>query len=146
MVQKIYRKMHPVSIFVDTFWLYWGLKMFLKLFAKIFLKFIDKNFPRTHWLHKVFNRNTIKVSYSCMSNVQQLIKKYNNFIQNKKNKTALSCNCRNKNECLNGRLNGNCRLENIIYKCTSLTKNNVKKVYLGVRIQQPSTIVPKRRL
>ena len=66
-----------------------------------------------------------------MSNVQQLIKKYNNFIQNKKNKTALSCNCRNKNECLNGRLNGNCRLENIIYKCTSLTKNNVKKVYLG---------------
>ena len=34
-----------------------------------------------------------------MSNVQQLIKKYNNFIQNKKNKTILSCNCRDKNEC-----------------------------------------------
>ena len=29
-------------------------------------------------------------------------------------------------------LNGNYRTENVIYKCTSLTKNNVKKVYLGV--------------
>ena len=65
-----------------------------------------------------------------MSNVQQqLIKKHNNFIQNKKNKTTLSCNCRDKNGCP---LNGNCRRENVIYKCTSLTKNKVKKVYLGV--------------
>ena len=42
--------------------------------AKIFLKLVDKHFPRTHRLHKIFNCNTIKVSYSCMSNVQQLIK------------------------------------------------------------------------
>ena len=97
--------------------------------AKIFLKFIDKHFPRTHRLHKIFNCNTIKVSYSCMNNVQQLIKKNNNFIQNKKNKTTLSYNCRDKNGCP---LNVNCRTENVIYKCTSLTKNNVKKVYLGV--------------
>ena len=41
--------------------------------GKIFLKLVDKNFPRTHRLHKTFNRNIIKVSYSCMSNVQQLI-------------------------------------------------------------------------
>ena len=57
--------------------------------AKIFLKLVDKHFPRTHRLHKIFNRNTIKVSYSCMSNVQQLIQKLNNLIQNKKNKTTL---------------------------------------------------------
>ena len=92
--------------------------------AKIFLKLVDKHFPRTHRLHKIFNRNTIKVSYSCMSNVQQLIKKHNNFIQNKKNKTTLSCNCCDKNGCP---LNGNWRTENVIYKCTSQTKNNVKK-------------------
>ena len=64
-----------------------------------------------------------------MSNVQQLIKKDNNFIQNKKSKTTLSCNCRDKNGCP---LNGNCRTENVIYESTSLTKNNIKKVYLGV--------------
>ena len=97
--------------------------------AKIFLKLVDKYFPRTHRLHKILNLNTIKVSYSYTSNVQQLIKKHSNFIQNKKNKTTLSCNRRDKNGCP---LNGNRRTENVIYKCTSLTKNNVKKVYLGV--------------
>ena len=58
-----------------------------------------------------------------MSNVQQLIEKHN-FIQNKKNKTALSCNCGDKNGCP---LNRNFRTENVIYKCTSLATN-----YLGV--------------
>ena len=64
-----------------------------------------------------------------MCNIQQFIKKYNNFIQNKRNKITLSCDCRDKNEC---KLNGNCRTENVIYKYTSLTKSNVKNVYLGV--------------
>ena len=94
--------------------------------AKIFLKLVDKHFPDTHGLHKIFNRNALKVSCSCISNVQQLIKKHNNFIQSKKNKTTLSCNYRHKNGCP---INWNCRTEKAIYKCTSLTKNNVKKVY-----------------
>ena len=75
-----------------------------------------KSFPRIHWLRKIFNRNTIKVRYSCMCNIQQFIKKYNNFIQNKRNKITLSCDCRDKNEC---KLNGNCRTENVIYKYPS---------------------------
>ena len=29
-------------------------------------------------------------------------------------------------------MNGNCRTENFIHKCTSLTKTNVKKVYSGI--------------
>ena len=40
----------------------------------------------------------------------------------------LSCNYRDKLRCP---LNGKCRTENI-YKCTSLTDNNFKKVYLGL--------------
>ena len=64
-----------------------------------------------------------------MSNVQQLIKKHNNLIQNKKNKATCNCNCCDKNGCP---LNGNYRTENVIYKCTSLIKIIVKKVYLGV--------------
>ena len=64
-----------------------------------------------------------------MSNLQQLIKKHNSVIENMKNETAFRCNCRDKNGCP---LNGNCRTESVIYKRTSLTKDNVKKVYLGV--------------
>ena len=39
-----------------------------------------------------------------------------------------SCNCQDKNRCP---LIGNCRMKNLIYKCTSLIESNVKKVYLG---------------
>ena len=63
-----------------------------------------------------------------MKNVQQLIKKHNKFIQNKKNKTKLSCNCRDKNGCP---WNSNC-IKNTLFISTSLSKNNVNKVYLGV--------------
>ena len=70
-----------------------------------------------------------KKRFLLQSNVQQLINKHSNFIQNKKNKTTLSCNCRDKNGCP---LNGNCRTENVIHKCISLMRSNVKKVYLGV--------------
>ena len=34
--------------------------------GKIFLKLIEKHFPNHHRLHKIFNLNTIKLSYSCM--------------------------------------------------------------------------------
>ena len=42
--------------------------------AKTFLQLVAKHFPRTHKLHKIFNRNTIKVSYSCMNNMSKIIK------------------------------------------------------------------------
>ena len=33
---------------------------------KKFLKLISKHFPPQHKLHKILNRNSIKISYSCM--------------------------------------------------------------------------------
>ena len=35
-------------------------------FGRIFLKLIKKHFPGGNSLNKTFNKNTIKVSYSCM--------------------------------------------------------------------------------
>jgi hypothetical protein len=34
--------------------------------GKIFLNLIDKHFPPSSCFHKIFNRNSVKVSYSCM--------------------------------------------------------------------------------
>ena len=42
-----------------------------------FLNLIDKHFPPHHKLHKILNRNTVKVSYSCMNNVKSIITKHN---------------------------------------------------------------------
>ena len=44
--------------------------------GKQFFEFL-KNFPLSSNLYKIFNRNTIKLSYSCMPNVPNLINKSN---------------------------------------------------------------------
>ena len=51
--------------------------------AKLFFRLLDKHLPKSHLLHKIFNRNTIKVSYSCMNNVSQIIKQHNKNVSNK---------------------------------------------------------------
>ena len=43
--------------------------------GKTFLRLIDRYFPPHHKLHKLFNRNNVKVSYSCMPNVKSITKK-----------------------------------------------------------------------
>ena len=41
--------------------------------AKKFLNLISKHFPKKHKLHQIFNRNNVKVSYSCLPNVSNII-------------------------------------------------------------------------
>ena len=36
--------------------------------GKLFLKPLDCHFPRGHKFHKLFNRNTVQLSYFCMKN------------------------------------------------------------------------------
>ena len=41
--------------------------------GKIFLKLVRKHFPRPHKFNKIFNLNTIKISYRSMPNVKNLL-------------------------------------------------------------------------
>ena len=49
--------------------------------GKFFLQLIKKIFPKEHKFHKIFNRNTLKLSYSCMPNIKSKIKAHNGVIQ-----------------------------------------------------------------
>ena len=40
-------------------------KLASKNVGKYFLKLIDKHFKQDNILHKIFNRKTLKISYSC---------------------------------------------------------------------------------
>ena len=53
--------------------------------------------------------------------------KHNKNVFNKKEKETNSCNCRNKNECP---LNGNCKVQNVIYICTVSETQIFKKTCL----------------
>ena len=67
--------------------------------AHIFLNLLDKHFKKGHRLHKIFNRNCVKVSYSCMPNVLSHIKSHNAKILSTPHEppTQKKCNCRKIN-------------------------------------------------
>ena len=39
--------------------------------GKLFFKILKKNFPKSNPFSKIFNKNTIKISYSCTRNMKQ---------------------------------------------------------------------------
>ena len=76
-----------------------------------FLILIDKHFPPTSNLHKTFNQNTMKISYSCMGNMRSTISKQNfRILAKTKSRTIDTCNCRRKDECP---LPGKCQTTNV---------------------------------
>ena len=74
--------------------------------GRIFLKLIKKHFPKGNSLNKIFNKNTMKVSYSCIGNISSIISSNNQNILNSVSNTEYGCNCRSKesyplqNKCL----------------------------------------------
>ena len=46
----------------------------------MFLKLIDKHVKHDNILHKIFNRKTLKISYSCTKNIFQIINNHNKEI------------------------------------------------------------------
>ena len=83
--------------------------------GKTFLKLIDKHFPKTNKFHKIFNRNNVKVSYSCLPNFANIIKSHNNrILSEEKTQDQPKCNCRQKDTCP---LEGHCLDKELIYRC-----------------------------
>ena len=49
-----------------------------------FLNLVEKYLPKEPKLHNIFNKNTLKVSYSCSKNMNHIIKSQNKSKANKK--------------------------------------------------------------
>lgn len=101
--------------------------------GKQFLKLIDHCFPPTHKLNKIFNKNTLKLSYSCLPNIKNKIDGHNKKILNKnlpETPQTRTCNCRQKDQCP---LDGNCLAESLIYQATVTRQDNkTDETYIGL--------------
>ena len=93
-----------------------------------FLQLLRHHFPPSNKLHKIFNKNTVKVSYCCTQNVASIIKSHNKKLINRSIKNTLPCNCRQKHGCP---LDGKCRAENIVHKCVASVHGYPNKICLG---------------
>ena len=95
-----------------------------------FLKIVNESFPKGHALQQIFNKNTLKLSYSCMPNMKSTVDAHNKKVMTAKTRVPETkpCNCRNKNDCP---LDGQCRTSNIVYQATVDTTTSIE-TYVGL--------------
>ena len=98
-------------------------------FRKVFFRKLKKNFPRNHMFYKVFNKNTIKLSYSCMTNIAAIISSHNKQVLKPKTENY-GCNCRDSDSFP---LETQCLTSQIVY-CADVSKNkdNETTFYYGL--------------
>ena len=94
-----------------------------------FLNLVEKHFPKEHKLQNIFNKNTLKVSYSCSQNMIQIINSHNRRVKQTKTEESLPCNCRQKNDCP---MDSKCRTINTPCKCIASVPTKPDKSYIGI--------------
>ena len=98
--------------------------------GKKFFSLLGKHFLKMHQLHKLFNRNNVKVIYSSLPNFKSLMNGHNKNILNKQEKPS-PCNCRDKTSCP---LQGSCQHKYLIcsYKFSNPGLKQNHSHYIGL--------------
>ena len=103
------------------------------LVKKKFLTLLSACFPENNKLYKIINKNTIKLSYSCMSNTEQRIANHNKAILCKEKieeEHIKLCNCRNRTLCP---LQANCLQKGVVYQATVTQTNTMREdIYIAI--------------
>ena len=106
--------------------------------GKDFLKLLDKHFPSHNKFSKIFNRRSVKVSYSCLPNMKSKINQHNKKILGETTTNAgendadiRRCNCPESTECP---MDGFCLDKDVHYAAhlTSDLRNYGTKEYQGI--------------
>ena len=92
-----------------------------------FFAILDKHFPKGSPLSKLFNRKTVKLSYSCMQSMKSFIAGHNKKILSPSTEMKVDgCNCTVR-ACM---LDGHCKTKNLVY-CATVTSSEGEKEYYG---------------
>ena len=93
-----------------------------------FLALLLKHFPSSNNLHKLFNRNTVKLSYGCLPNMGAAISFHNSKLLNSGTNPDPKCNCRGGvTTCPVG---GKCLQEDVVYTA-EVESEGVTHTYIG---------------
>ena len=99
--------------------------------GKEILKLLDTHFPKGSPLHKIINRNNVKISYRCMGNFKQKIAAHNSKVtkQDQPNRPP-GCNCTGQmGPCP---LEGHCLARSVVYGAEVIDSNLNSETYTGL--------------
>ena len=82
-----------------------------------FFKLLQLHFPKQHPFHCIFNKNTVKLLYSCTTNMDNIVKAHNAKILSKDDNPGdvKDCNCRDRTACP---VANKCLTTNVVNKAT----------------------------
>ena len=88
---------------------------------------LDKHLSQNHRLHMIFNRNNVKVSYSCTKSIKTVNNHNKNILGKKPPINTSNCSFRNKES---WPLNGQWQIGEVVYEGTpfQVTNQIIKKV------------------
>ena len=109
----------------------WSMNIRTKVGAK-FLSLVRKHFPPGSPLHKIFNLQTLKVSYSTLPNMESLISSHNKKViaaaQETQEPTSYGCNCLPSVE--KCPLDGECKTPSLVYRA-DVEAEGTTRYYVG---------------
>ena len=91
------------------------------IIGRTFLKLLKPHLPKSNRLHRIFNKNMVKVICSPMSNMSSIITLHNKRLLRPRT-TEYGCNCQTRENCL---LQNQCLTLNLIYQAD--VENNANK-------------------
>ena len=100
--------------------------------SKLFNSLVKKHFKPGTLMGKLFNKNNLKLSYSCCQNIGSIINKHNRKLlnPNKNDEKTEECNCRGGLE--NCPVQGKCREKDVLYNADIKIDGEDEKLYIGV--------------
>ena len=99
--------------------------------TKIYAEIIDKAFPKNHpYLRKLFNKNNMRLSYSCTPNMSSIISSHNKkLLKPTVEPLQKLCNCGPNKECP---MEGKCLASELVYQADVKASDNSIKKYIGL--------------
>ena len=101
--------------------------------GKNFFSVLNEYFPQNSKLFKIINKNTIKLSYSCMVNMKQKIDNHNRKLMSngrERDEFTRTCSCQGKTLCP---IRGKCLQEGVVYKAIVTQTESMKQdIYIGM--------------
>ena len=101
--------------------------------GKEFFRLLDRSFPPSNPLHKLFTRQTVKLSYKCMPNMATSISRHNSKLLREDRHMARSLGCSCKGGAASCPVQGVCKQEGVVYEaCVKERISGKTETYTGL--------------